>query len=70
MKLLCLLRRVALEADGAAVGGGGGLAIDRLADAEHVAASLIEEPHMTGRCLVARRGFGAEDGKYGIVKTL
>src|SRR5689334_20547787 len=52
VELLHLFRRIALEADGAAVRGSCRFPVDRLCDAEGPAIVPIEEPRMARRSLI------------------
>src|SRR5690348_11544987 len=55
VKLLHLLRGIALKADSTAVGGARRFAIDRLGHAECSAIMAIEQPRMPGRTDVVDR---------------
>jgi hypothetical protein len=48
VELFHLLWRVALKADGAAIGSAGGLAIDRFRDSERSTVVAIENPRVSG----------------------
>nr|WP_157698072.1 hypothetical protein [Halomonas sp. N3-2A] len=70
MKLLHLLRRAALETNGATVGAAGRLAIDRLGDRQGVAFVPVEQPGMASRRLVTHRLTGAEHAQHRVVEAL
>ena len=65
-----LLGRFALEADGAAVGMGRRLAVDRLADTKGVAFVPVEEPGVPGARLVPHRLARPKRAEHGVVETL
>ena len=70
VQLFHLFRGVALEADGAAVGAGGRLAVERLGDRQGVAVVAVEQPHDAGSGLVTDRLAGAEHAEYRVVEPL
>ena len=67
---LDLFGRVALEADGAAIGTGRGFAIDGFADAEGAAIVTVEEPRVACARLVAVRLARPERAQHRVVKAL
>ena len=70
MQLSHLLRRVAFEGDGAAVGGGCRLVVDRFANAKSVAVVSIEESSMTAIRLVAHRLTRSKRPERRVLETL
>jgi hypothetical protein len=70
MKLLQLFGRGAFEADGRAIGNGGWLTIDGLAEAERAAIVAIKQAHLAGGVLVPRGLTDAQHTEHSVVKTL
>lgn len=70
VKGLDLLRRAAFETDGAAVGVGGLLAVDRLAHAKRVALVAVEQARVARIGHIADRLTGAQGAQHGVVKHL
>ena len=69
MELPHLLRRRALEADGAAVGKGRRLIVDRLTDGKAVALVPVEEADVPGGGRVGHSRGRPERGEHGVVKA-
>jgi len=70
MELANLLRRIALEANGSAVGERGGLTIDGFAHTESSTVVSIEEAGVAGASAVSMRFSDPQYSENGIVKPL
>lgn len=68
VKLANLLRRFALESDGAAIGGAGLLSVDWLGDAKGASFVPVEEPRVARTRLVSQRLASAKYAEYGVIK--
>jgi hypothetical protein len=69
MKLTDLLRRVALEADRAAVGKGRFFAIDGFAYGKRASVMAVKQPGMTGIRLVPYGFSCAKDTQHSVIKS-
>ena len=67
---LQLLSGLTLEADRAAVGVSGRLAVDRLADSEGAAVVAVEQARLAGPVHVAHSLSRAQHAEHGVIKAL
>jgi hypothetical protein len=70
MEALHLLRRMALEANGAAVGHRGRLSVDGLGQAEGAALMAVEQAHMARARHISHGLTGTEYAQHRVVKAL
>ena len=64
-----MLGRAALEADGAAIGDSGWLAVDGLGEAERTAVMAIEQPDVSCARDIANGLARAQGAEHGVIET-